>query len=293
MFSHLEDRFLSFPFDATSFISADAEFHAPDFTIGSHIVVRSLLDVPPMPCVDKDFGLLSSYLGSPVPKDEPFDGGVKFSPSPSADVSDMPLSSDPAHITVFRNEFVPVEVHANTGLEFCEGWRIFVDEAIAYAGNAKRFKSRPDPDEREALILNAVVIGPDGAPLAQCQSCHDYYQRLAYFKQSPGCAGRILLIKSNELIHVASNSFKVRMRFMCCCSHHQMSGFVVRLQCREPIAGKVVFASEFTVTVKPWRRSTNKRPSDHESTLVALDNDCKATKHEITSRGSLTNPLFE
>lgn len=165
------------------------------------------------------------------------------------------------HIVMYRNLFHPVECSLPIDkVQNYEGWRIFVDEEVGYAGNAKIFKKSPDVGER-ALILSCKTLNPNKESISQCKTCHEYFESRDYFKANPHIKGRITLVKCNNVIRVEHGAFKISMKHMCCCKHHMITHFLLSIQLRENIDNKLVGSIYYPVYVKQWRKSTQKKQS--------------------------------
>ncbi len=158
--------------------------------------------------------------------------------------------------TIFRNLFHTINCKLDK--EGFEGHRIFVVETVGYSGNAKRFKKKPEKGE-QALFLNCTLSDAEGKPIAQCLACHDYFDTQKYFKANPECMGKVVLIKNNAPIVVEHGEFKLLVKIMCCCAHHNMDAFYFSMTLSDPETSQVVLSCNVRICVKQWRKSNQKK----------------------------------
>jgi hypothetical protein len=162
---------------------------------------------------------------------------------------------------MYRNLFHAVECQLPAGYNHYAGWRIFVDENVGYAGNAKIFKRSPDKNE-QALILTCTITDPQRQELVQCSSCKEYFENRMYFKANPHIKGRIILVKNNNLIKVDNGGvFKINIKYMCCCKHHHVHHYILQLNLVDNISNNLVAQATYPIYVKQWRKSTQKKQS--------------------------------
>eukprot|EP01116_Phalansterium_solitarium_P005990 TRINITY_DN18300_c0_g1_i1.p1 TRINITY_DN18300_c0_g1~~TRINITY_DN18300_c0_g1_i1.p1 ORF type:complete len:372 (+),score=39.47 TRINITY_DN18300_c0_g1_i1:133-1248(+) len=156
---------------------------------------------------------------------------------------------------LFRNLFHQVTCGISDKLGNFEGWRVYVCDDVGYSGNARRFKKHAELGEK-ALLLTCALLHPDrNEALMQCVGCKDYFENQQYFKSSPHCIGKILLIKNNTVIKVKDGQFSVTMKLMCCCAHHEVRAFRLYLALTDTRTGSLVLSSTTPVYVKQWRKS--------------------------------------
>jgi hypothetical protein len=129
--------------------------------------------------------------------------GGSNAPNQSNAPLNTPMDSYMQPAIMYRNLFHSVECQLpfNEASQNWLNYRIFVDDTVGYAGNAKVFKKTPDKNER-ALVLTCRITDPVRQELVQCQSCRDYFEGRSYFKANPHIKGRIILVKNNNLIKV-------------------------------------------------------------------------------------------
>lgn len=187
-----------------------------------------------------------------------------FPTTPSPPVMMGTEPSGPSQVqplTMYRNLFHAVECTLPFDKsQMYEGWRLFIDEEVGYAGNAKIFKRMPDKEEK-ALILSCKILDPNKKPLEQCRTCHEYFENRDYFKANPHIKGRITLVKCNNIIKIENGSFKVSMKYMCCCKHHMIPHYLLALEVRENVGNTTVGSVLYPIYVKQWRKSTQKKQS--------------------------------
>jgi len=181
-------------------------------------------------------------------------------PSSTDDITPEPRS--PYQI-IYRNLFHTINCKLDK--EGFEGSRIYVLESVGYSGNAKRFKKRPEKGE-QALFLNCTLADSEGKLIAQCLACHDYFDTQKYFKANPECMGKVALIKNNAPIVVEHGEFKLLVKIMCCCAHHNMDAFYFSMTLSDPETSHVVLSCNVPICVKQWRKSNQKK----EDALVIL-----------------------
>jgi hypothetical protein len=179
---------------------------------------------------------------------------------PMGSVSQLSSVAQPA--IMYRNLFhlVECQLPLTDGMSNYDGYRIFIEDTVGYAGNAKIFKKTPDKGEH-ALTLECRVLDLNRQELFQCSSCREYFENRMYFKANPHIKGRIVLVKNNNLIKVENGSFKVNMKYMCCCKHHAVSSYTLSLTLSDNLSNNVVASALFPIYVKQWRKSTQKKQS--------------------------------
>ncbi|PRP85143.1 hypothetical protein PROFUN_07214 [Planoprotostelium fungivorum] len=157
---------------------------------------------------------------------------------------------------VYRNLFITVEcnLHRFAGGESFEGQRVYVDADIAYSGNATRYKRVPDPYEK-AFLLMAWITDPNGNPLVQCKACNEYYDHHKFFKSNPQALGRMVLVKSNAPISVEGDTFKLSLKIMCACEHHNVPYFNYNVSLRKSEDNSICYMAQTKVFVKQWRKT--------------------------------------
>jgi hypothetical protein len=188
----------------------------------------------------------------------------------AVDIDEQISSSTIQPTIMYRNLFHSVECQlplSEDGVCPWEGVRVFIDDEVGYAGNAKLFKHRPDKGER-ALLLGCKVLDPSRRELTQCDFCREYFDNRLYFKANPHIRGRIVLIKSNNLILVENGTFRINLKYMCCCKHHGVSSYILSLVLTDNLTGDIVASALYPMYVKQWRKSTQKKQS---CTIIFLE----------------------
>lgn len=183
--------------------------------------------------------------------------------APNLDANEQTSSTTIQPTVMYRNLFHSVECQlplTDSGVCPWEGVRVFIDDNVGYAGNAKLFKHLPDKGER-ALLLNCKVFDPNRRELTQCESCREYFDSRLYFKANPHIRGRIVLIKNNNFIVVENGTFRINLKYMCCCKHHGVSSYILSLVLTDNVTGNVVASALYPIYVKQWRKSTQKKQS--------------------------------
>ncbi len=126
---------------------------------------------------------------------------------------------------------------------------------MAYSGNAKRFKRKPEKGEK-ALILDCDVRDPKEQPIEQaCVACRDYFETQQYFKTNQECLGKLILVKSNAPINVENGQFKIMVKVMCCCVHQSVDYFVFAISLSSTISTRILYTARVSLNVKQWRKS--------------------------------------
>jgi len=161
---------------------------------------------------------------------------------------------------LYRNLFhtLTCTFNANADLVEYEGCRVYVDDNVGYSGNAKRFKKKPEGEER-ALIVNCDVTDQNEKPISQCLACKDYFENQKYFKASPSSLGKTILVKNNAPIQVENQQFKVLIKMMCCCVHQSADYFLLNISVRDVSNDRLVCSCKIPIYVKQWRKSTQKK----------------------------------
>ena len=93
-------------------------------------------------------------------------------------------------------------------------------------------------------------------PVEQCTPCQKYFEQRKYFKANPECSGRLILVKSSESVRVCNGAFAIKLRFMCCASHHGNSDFICLFHLSDPVKKQVIFVTQSNLYVKQWKKST-------------------------------------
>jgi len=176
---------------------------------------------------------------------------------------------------MYRNLFHVLECKVPTALqERFENWRVYVDTAVGYSGNAKIFKKKPDEGEK-ALSLYCTIEDTSSRPLSQCGDCVEYFSNRMYFKVNQHIRGRIAIVKNNNLIKIENGIFKINCKFMCACKHHSVDSFVFRLHLFDNVTQQYCMAAQQNIFVKQWRKSSQKKEqvviSCHPSQIGPID----------------------
>lgn len=196
---------------------------------------------------------------SPEDEDDEFNDAPRMIAQHALSSSSVDSYMQPA--IMYRNLFHAVECQLPALYNNYGGWRIFVDETVGYAGNAKIFKRTPDKNE-QALILTCAITDPQRQELVQCSSCKEYFENRMYFKANPHIKGRIILVKNNNLIKVDNGGvFKINIKYMCCCKHHHVQYYILHLSLTDNISNNLVATATYPIYVKQWRKSTQKKQS--------------------------------
>eukprot|EP01114_Cavostelium_apophysatum_P019659 TRINITY_DN6399_c0_g1_i1.p1 TRINITY_DN6399_c0_g1~~TRINITY_DN6399_c0_g1_i1.p1 ORF type:complete len:423 (+),score=66.16 TRINITY_DN6399_c0_g1_i1:163-1431(+) len=181
---------------------------------------------------------------------------VRMGPESSVEISHSKQRD--ARPVFYRNLFHSMICRFEVENPHYEGCRIYVNDNVGYSGNAKRFKKKPDMEEK-ALYLNAFVYDPTQRSIFQCLACKDYFENQKYFKASPTCLGKIVLIKNNAPIKVENQQFKILVKMMCCCVHQAVDHFILNLVLSDAQTDKIVYSTKVPIHVKQWRKSTQKK----------------------------------
>jgi len=169
------------------------------------------------------------------------------------------LASSGQTQVIFRNLFHTLTCLLNGDETNWEGCRVYVSDSVGYSGNAKRFKKRADGTEK-ALSLDCVLLGANNQPASQCLQCKDYFETQKYFKANPECVGRIVLIKNNTPIQIENGQFKILIKMMCCCAHHNVDFFPFQVNLFDGKDGThVVYSAVTPINIKQWRKSSQKK----------------------------------
>eukprot|EP01117_Protostelium_nocturnum_P010312 TRINITY_DN3704_c0_g1_i1.p1 TRINITY_DN3704_c0_g1~~TRINITY_DN3704_c0_g1_i1.p1 ORF type:complete len:451 (-),score=113.09 TRINITY_DN3704_c0_g1_i1:217-1569(-) len=177
----------------------------------------------------------------------------------SLTIVDTPTDQPSAPITVFRNLFHSVYCNINNfGSFLMDGQRVYVEDRVGYSGNATRFKKIPDVDEK-AYILSVNLLDSNKNPVYQCKVCREYYDHQRYFKSSPDALGKVVLVKNNSPIRIDRDGFKIAMKVMCACSHHNVDYFQCILSLRKAGETQISHTASINLYSKQWRKSNQKK----------------------------------
>lgn len=104
------------------------------------------------------------------------------------------------------------------------------------------------------------VYDANNKPVSQCLKCRDYFEQQKYFKANADCMGKFALVKSNSPIKIENGSFKIMVKMMCCCPHHNVEYFNVVITCTSlNSTSPITFISRCNINVKQWRKSNQKK----------------------------------
>ena len=109
------------------------------------------------------------------------------------------------------------------------------------------------------MLLECVVLGQKEEPIQQCLACKDYFETQKYFKASPECIGRVALIKNSTPIRIENGMFKLTIKLMCCCNHHNLDAFSFCLTLNSSLTEEVALSCRAPLCVKQWRKSNQKK----------------------------------
>lgn len=104
------------------------------------------------------------------------------------------------------------------------------------------------------------VFDASNKVVSQCHKCRDYFEQQKYFKANSDCMGKFALVKSNSPIKIENGGFKIMVKMMCCCAHHNVESFAIVITCSSFNSSNAVsFIARSNINVKQWRKSNQKK----------------------------------
>eukprot|EP00698_Gefionella_okellyi_P004174 TRINITY_DN13893_c0_g1_i1.p1 TRINITY_DN13893_c0_g1~~TRINITY_DN13893_c0_g1_i1.p1 ORF type:complete len:240 (+),score=23.25 TRINITY_DN13893_c0_g1_i1:44-721(+) len=217
-------------------------FGESSFSVASFNLTQRLLDLIDMP------GQLTMPFLWPLPT------SVDITP-PAAPAPAKPIATT----TLVRNSFCDFKLPIRGILD---GTPAYVDSLNSHAGNAKRFKAAPGPNEA-ALSISAQLLDTDRNVLDACEGCKSYFRDVNYYRNNPESVDKVIQIKSNTHTRVSGGNVTIRAKVMCSIEHHRSDnpqGFV-RVRVRDASSGAVVTTSELPCEIRTWVKGRAKRKS--------------------------------